>query len=290
MAAQQRLIDAPLSMQMLRASKTGHAKTDRAVNLRLIGLFADRKIYAGAIGCFYYILKEIETQLEQHASSDPRLAKYVAVARPLYRASAFKQDLCFYFGHDQWEQELRRRSLFPAVQAYLDHLKALAGSQPLLLAAHSFTQHLAVASGGQIISKLVKKGLALSQNQSQQQELVGEGEEDEEEYKHCDGVSAFYFGAGVNPKDLKAALKECIDSLGDSELTEDEELGMIEEHKRAFEYNQGIITGYQVGWQAPFVGAMKLATRSRAVGAVMAALIVAVSVFGWAIWKYSFSD
>lgn len=54
----------------------------------------------------------------------------------------------------------------PEIQAYLDHMEALASSaRPYLLLAHSYTQHLAVLSGGQIIRGLARKGMALPKDQ-----------------------------------------------------------------------------------------------------------------------------
>ena len=46
--------------------------SDTAVNSRLVGLFADKKIYAGAIGCFYLIFDTLERELDRIGSTDPR--------------------------------------------------------------------------------------------------------------------------------------------------------------------------------------------------------------------------
>jgi len=62
----------PLTSKMARSSKAGHSMTDAAVNSRLIGLFADPKIYAGAIGCFYLIFETLEGEMEKAAPSDER--------------------------------------------------------------------------------------------------------------------------------------------------------------------------------------------------------------------------
>jgi hypothetical protein len=61
-----------LTMKLARASKAGHSMTDAAVNTRLIGLLADPKIYAGAIGCFYLIFETLEQEIEKAAMSDQR--------------------------------------------------------------------------------------------------------------------------------------------------------------------------------------------------------------------------
>ena len=72
MATEQGSACMPLTMKMSRASKAGHSMTDAAVNSRLIGLFADPKIYAGAIGCFHLIFETLERVMEKAAVADKR--------------------------------------------------------------------------------------------------------------------------------------------------------------------------------------------------------------------------
>lgn len=72
----------PLTVKMMQASKRGHSVTDRAVNSRLIGLFADGKTYAGAIGCFYLIFDTLERELERMSPSDPRTSARSCPRRP----------------------------------------------------------------------------------------------------------------------------------------------------------------------------------------------------------------
>lgn len=61
-----------LTKKMAKTSRKRHSMTDAAVNSRLVGLFADGKIYAGAIGCFYLIFDTIERELDRIAPTDPR--------------------------------------------------------------------------------------------------------------------------------------------------------------------------------------------------------------------------
>jgi hypothetical protein len=63
----------PLTLKMAKSSKAPHLMTDHAVNSRLIGLFADPKIYAGAIGCFYLIFETLEREMEEKSLSDERM-------------------------------------------------------------------------------------------------------------------------------------------------------------------------------------------------------------------------
>jgi heme oxygenase len=267
-----------LTIKMARSSKAGHSMTDAAVNTRLIGLFADPKIYAGAIGCFYLIFETLEREMEREALSDerkfrvkksdlltvfigsaahqelnflflilyPGLARFLKSDRPLFRTAQFQQDMLFYFG-PEWRKELETRSRFPAVDRYLDQLKQLAKTQPILLAAHAYTQHSAVASGGQIISKLVRKGLQL-QDQS--------------------GTAAFEYLKP--PRELKLTLKHAVDSL-EGDLSNEEVQALILQHQAVFIYNNEIIKGYRVGFLAPAIASIKLLSRNRAVKVVLIA-------------------
>ena len=174
----------------------------------------------------------------------------------MYRAAAFRKDLEYFFGTN-WEQELERRSRFPAVQRYLDHLETLANSQPVLLIAHSYTQHLAITSGGQIIAKLVCKGLGLPES--------GEG------------TASFKYTNG-QPKQLSTIFKSKLDAL-EPQFTHEEVDALICEHQAVFGFNADIIRGYKVGVFSPFVAAIKLGAKSRIVIVATAIFAVASAVY-----------
>ena len=130
---------------------------------------------------------------------------------------------------------MQAHSQLPEVKAYQAHLDSLAASAPVLLAAHAFTQLLAVASGGQILARMIKKGLRLP-----------EGE----------GVAAYTYATG-QPRALKAALKLHIDSL-QGELSAAEVEALVGEHCKAFSFNNAIIRGYRIGYASPLVAAWRL--------------------------------
>ena len=60
----------PFSVQLRQASRKTHSMSDALVNSRLINLLVDRKLYARALGCFYYIFKSIESGLDLAAQCD----------------------------------------------------------------------------------------------------------------------------------------------------------------------------------------------------------------------------
>lgn len=167
--------------------------------------------------------------------------------------------MVFYFG-PEWRNEVESRSRFPAVDLYLDHLKQLAQTQPILLVAHAYTQHSAVASGGQIISKLVRKALHLQDPQF-----------------GALGTAAFQFSEPTS--ELKLSLKTAMNSL-EADLSSDEVKNMILQHQQVFIYNNEIIKGYRVGFFPPIIASIKFATRSKAVRvAFIAGLAICVALY-----------
>lgn len=167
--------------------------------------------------------------------------------------------MLFHFG-PEWKKEVETRSRFPAVDRYLDHLKHLAQTQPIFLAAHAYTQHSAVASGGQIISKFVRKAFNLQDHQS-----------------GALGTAAFQFSEP--PRELKLSLKSAMDSL-ESDLSSEEVENMILQHQEVFIYNNEIIKGYRVGFFQPIIASVKFAMKSKAIRiALIAGLAMCIASY-----------
>ena len=172
-------------------------------------------------------------------------------SKPLYRSRAFSTDLEYFLGRE-WETDIKIHS-FPYVEKYLKHIDGLVGGcrkgngSCVLIAAHSVTQHLAVVSGGQIMSSIISKGLGL-------ETLESNGR----------GIETFCFApdrgtqktewrkenkneAGRMKERLKAALdKELYPLLSQQERDE-----FIQEHCEVFRLNNGVISSYGVGYLAP---------------------------------------
>lgn len=65
-----------------------------------------------------------------------------------YRKQAFEEDLAHYLGND-WKLIPKD----PALENYIDHLKSLEESNPMLLLAYVYHLYLGLLSGGQILAK-----------------------------------------------------------------------------------------------------------------------------------------
>jgi heme oxygenase len=111
----------------------------------------DRRAY----GLLLRSLHEIYAALEGPLAQRPEVA---ALRDPaLARRAALEDDLLVLHG-PHWREELAAR---PAALAYARHLAELAGSRPLLLAAHAYVRYLGDLNGGQLLQRSVARGLAL---------------------------------------------------------------------------------------------------------------------------------
>ena len=81
----------------------------------------------------------------------------------MYRARRFQAYVAYYLDAS-WELAAESERS-PAVRRYEAHLAAIGRDQPLLLLAHAYTQFLAIASGGQIFRRMVRKQLGLPEDE-----------------------------------------------------------------------------------------------------------------------------
>ncbi|KAJ9504762.1 hypothetical protein QJQ45_023605 [Haematococcus lacustris] len=213
-----------LTEELKIASRRIHSLSNSLLNARLIVLFTDRKLYARAISCFYYIFEALDAALAGAVNKESALQPFASLLPDLYRHEAFATDLELFLGKD-WRAACPPS---PQVLKYTQHLAQLAAEQPTLLLAHSFTQHLAVLSGGQIIKRAARKKLRLAEQE---------------------GTAAYEYKA--SPSQLKQAFCSALDAWGAGQSAEMRQL-MVAEHKAAFAFNNDIISSFRIGW-GPFL-------------------------------------
>ncbi|KAL6751859.1 heme oxygenase [Haematococcus lacustris] len=218
-----------LTEELKIASRRIHSLSNSLLNARLIVLFTDRKLYARAISCFFYIFEALDAALAGAVNKEPALQPFASLLPDLYRHEAFATDLELFLGKD-WRAACPPS---PQVLKYTQHLAQLAAEQPTLLLAHSFTQHLAVLSGGQIIKRAARKKLRLAEQE---------------------GTAAYEYKA--SPSQLKQAFCSALDAWGAGQSAEMRQL-MVAEHKAAFAFNNDIISSFRIGW-GPFLKGVAL--------------------------------
>jgi heme oxygenase len=108
--------------------------------------------------------------------------------KELNRAETLKKDIDFYLG-ENWKEA---NPISPGIQHYVDSIKADSESHPHRLIAHSYTRYLGDLSGGQMMSRKVKKNYSL--------------ESDE-------GVQFFLFEHIESPKNFKEMYRQKLDEI-----------------------------------------------------------------------------
>ncbi len=139
--------------------KEGTKKSHRmAENVKFIRLFLkgviERESYRKLTANFYFIYETMEAELER-LKNDPRVK---AIYFPeLWRQKSIEEDLLFFYGPG-WKSQIHPS---PAARNYVARIKEVAGSNPLLLIAHSYTRYLGDLSGGQILRNIASRALGL---------------------------------------------------------------------------------------------------------------------------------
>jgi heme oxygenase (biliverdin-producing, ferredoxin) len=118
----------------------------------LLAGHVDRAVYVRLLRALYPVYIELERSLSQHPGAAP------APHTDLARAPALASDLGHLYG-PRWERELLA---VPAGVAYAARILAVALERPPLLAAHAYVCYLGDLPGGQVLGRLVARGLSLA--------------------------------------------------------------------------------------------------------------------------------
>ncbi|KXZ45422.1 hypothetical protein GPECTOR_55g328 [Gonium pectorale] len=214
-----------------RTSRKIHTLSNSLVNAKLVALFSDRELYGKALACFYYVFAALEAALDQALNAgDPDMLQFREPLKGgLYRAVGFRQDLEYYLGKD-WEAACPKSK---ALQEY---------------------EHLAAASGGQIVKRAVRKHFRLPEDA---------------------GTSAFDF-PGESNNTLRSQLKSKLDAWGRG-LSSEEVEQLTDEHLAAFAYNNGIIRAFPVSTAAMLRGLLRVLPQ-RLLAGLLAALVLVMAL------------
>ena len=160
------------------------------------------------------IYDELEQGLERHADA-PGISPILI--RPLFRSPALHRDLELLHGAS-W-----RNDLLPvtACLEYVSHLRSLQNTAPARLAAHAYVRYLGDLSGGQMLGKIVARGLKLVDSFP---DIVGSG------------VDFYHFGQADEVVGLAQRFRTGLDEIGKTGTREllDEAVTAFELHIRLF--------------------------------------------------------
>lgn len=167
----------------------------------------EKNSYRELVANLYFVYQAMEQEMA-------RLEEHPIVGKiyfpELNREKSLEKDLYYYYGPN-WRQEVK---LSPAGTAYVERIHQIATEKPELLVSHSYTRYLGDLSGGQILKKIAKQAMNLSDN--------GEG-------------TAFYeFSDIEDEKAFKTKYRETLNQLDISEETAQE---IVDEANAAFGMN-----------------------------------------------------
>ncbi|GIL42295.1 hypothetical protein Vafri_315 [Volvox africanus] len=247
-----------LSKRFNKAGKSIHNLSDSLVNAKLIALLTDKQLYAKALSRFYYVFASLERALDEalkNGDKDVEIFKSFFNEGSIYRTTAFRADLENLLGAN-WEVACGSKSI--PLKEYEHHLALMASTQPRLLLAHSYTQHLAITAGGQALRRIVQKHLGLPEGV---------------------GTSAFEF-KGDSSNTLKTRFKSLFDEWGRS-LSEEDVQQLISEHLNAFQYNNAIIRAFPIPSAAVVRGVLHITPQPLLLTALALVVLLIALLITW---------
>ncbi|KAK9831387.1 hypothetical protein WJX81_000041 [Elliptochloris bilobata] len=205
---------------MAATSRHQHNASNALVSAKLAVILTTRELYGRALIDFWHVHSALEDALKAQRTKCTEVAKLEELLPKCGRSAHFAEDICFFTGQPPEAQGPPR----PAVAAYVEHLSTAAQEDPRTLIAHAFTQQMALLAGGQAVSKLVRKQLALPPGR---------------------GTAAFHFSE--DSRQIAQHYRDTVDALAPG-LGEEGVRKVLSEHVRAFELNNHILRTFAVGY------------------------------------------
>ncbi|KAI8053405.1 hypothetical protein BDF22DRAFT_684503 [Syncephalis plumigaleata] len=188
-----------LTAQILRATRSGHDKTDKLAQLRSVTALRDARLYRQLLRDFWAVYQSFEAawskilQDNRSAADKEHLGRVQEILTNVWmpelaRTAAFEVDLEFYYKDDarsllasnattsisdndendasfdeitiaRRALELAEESMSPAAKAYKTHIAEIAITEPIRLLAYAYTMYSAITAGGQILRSRLVKHL-----------------------------------------------------------------------------------------------------------------------------------
>nr|YP_010726478.1 heme oxygenase [Hypnea spinella]WDY84953.1 heme oxygenase [Hypnea spinella] len=149
-----------MSTNLAQKLRTGTTKShSMAENVSFVKSFlggvVDKKSYRKLVANLYFVYVAIEEEMEKNKEHYAVSSIYFP---QLYRQSSLCKDLCYYYGSD-WQKMIQPSQ---ATKNYVNRIHEIGKVQPELLIAHAYTRYMGDLSGGQILKKIAKSAMGLS--------------------------------------------------------------------------------------------------------------------------------
>lgn len=148
-----------LAQQLREGTTKSHSMAENVSFVKsFLGGVVDKDSYKMLIANLYFIYDAIERQICQNKENSAVSAIYFP---ELFRKQSLIQDLIYYYG-ENWSIQIHPSS---ATMVYVNRINQIGSTAPELLIAHSYTRYIGDLSGGQILKKIAKNAMNLSDNQ-----------------------------------------------------------------------------------------------------------------------------
>ncbi len=146
-----------LASQLREGTKKSHSMAENVgfVKCFLKGV-VEKNSYRKLVSNLYFVYSAMEEETEK-LKDHPLLSKIYFPE--LNRKESLERDLQFYYGSN-WRNEIAPSA---SCVNYVNRIKEIAHSQPELLVAHSYTRYLGDLSGGQILKKIARQAMNLTE-------------------------------------------------------------------------------------------------------------------------------
>ncbi|KAK9299390.1 hypothetical protein QLX08_007563 [Tetragonisca angustula] len=201
--------------KMRKATREIHSISDALVNAKLAFGFLDDSVWADGLLIFYEIFRYLELAMIRWKHTEVGSL----LQDELRRTEAFERDLEFYLGKE-WTKNYNPRE---SVTKYLNHLKEIENTEPILLLAYIYHLYMGLLSGGIILRKkrqVMRKIWPFKGPQTIVNNITDFG--------------------NSNIYELKRNMRDTMNSIAET-LDEDTKNKLIEESKMVFTLNNEII-------------------------------------------------
>ena len=114
----------------------------------------DRHLYGQLVWSLYHVYQALEDALDQHA---PHYFPSCHYPNELYRTPSLQDDVHFWHA-------TRPTQISQATLDYIQRIRDIAQSNPLLLLSHAYTRYLGDLSGGKILERVARRALQLERD------------------------------------------------------------------------------------------------------------------------------
>ena len=172
----------------------------------------DRDLYATLVVSLYHVYNVMEQELDRHGPTH-----FPALHHPieLNRTESLDDDAEFFHGMGWQNTAIGGQSL--ATRDYVDRLRFISETEPLLLLSHAYTRYLGDLSGGRILARIARRALNLKGSK--------------------DGLRFYEFELIDNAKKFKDQYRRALDDL---KLSTDQVDRLVAEANVAFVLNMRV--------------------------------------------------